>query len=153
MFQEVEGAYYRAQMNPDFVLAARLKAERRRADMETEADARRLMKSYGAPSWVADIVVETAIGHGASPLAVAGRARDQKSVRARNAAIYQVKATKPNLSSPQIARWFGRNHTGILFALASHQEQTGAPMLTGYRTNRERRRAATAAYARRKAMQ
>lgn len=151
MFQEVDGAYYRAQMNPDFVIAARLKAERRRADMETEADARRMMKDYGAPAWVADIVVETARGYGVSPAAVAGRARDQKSVIARNAAIYEVKSRKPILSCPQIARWFGRNHTGILFAIASHQERTGAPMLTGYRTNRERRRAATAAYALRKA--
>lgn len=129
----------------EFIKRARENQRRR----EAVAVARRIMKANNAPQWVADLVMDVAELHGVCPVKMLSSGRARNVVAARNEALYAVKATKPMLSSPQMARWFGRDHTTILFAIASHQESTGAPELTRYNINRERRNAHSLAYAKR----
>jgi hypothetical protein len=103
-------------------------------------------KHSGMPEWARQIAEETAIRHGICVSEIANGSRKYKVVRVRNEAIYLVKARKPMLSSSQLGRWFDRDHTTILHALASHSDATGAPALVGYNLayarERNRQRAA-----------
>jgi chromosomal replication initiation ATPase DnaA len=53
-------------------------------------------------------------------------------VAARNEAIYQIKAAHPNLSFPQLGKWFRKDHTSIIHSLARHAEANSLPSLTRY---------------------
>ncbi|WP_165358297.1 helix-turn-helix domain-containing protein [Mesorhizobium sp. Pch-S] len=94
----------------------------------------------GMPQWAIDIVQEIAERLGACISDIADSTRTSLVVAARNEAMYRVKERKPSLSSTQIGKWFGRDHTSVLFAIASYQEATGADPLVGYNINIARRR-------------
>jgi chromosomal replication initiation ATPase DnaA len=112
----------------------------------TEAISR--LHSRFAPSWVIRIILATADEHGVSPLHILRDCRFKNVVAARNHAVYRVKEKKPTLSSPRIAGWFNRDHTSVLYCLAVHADDTGAPKLCNYnieaarlrRANHNRRR-------------
>jgi hypothetical protein len=103
------------------------------------------------PEWARQIVERACEKHGICPSEMACDNRKHRVVKARNEAIYLVKARKPMLSSPQLGGWFGRDHTSILHSLASYSAATGSPKLVGYdlANARERNRIrAAAAYCR-----
>jgi hypothetical protein len=114
-------------------------------------EARRLgllaFKRRFMPEWARQIVEQTCDKHGICPSEIARDNRKHPAVKARNEAIYLVKARKPRLSSPQIGGWFGRDHTSILHSIASHSAATGSPTLVGYdlANARERNRIRAAA--------
>ncbi len=97
-----------------------------------------------APAWVIKIVLDTAKEHEISPADVVGECRMAVAVKARNHALYRIKEAKLTLSSPQIAKWFGRDHTTILHGLACHAKANDLPSLSGYNleASRERNRLA-----------
>lgn len=100
------------------------------------------LRRQGMPEWARQITAECADRHDVFVADIAGDSRRHKTVRARNEAMYLVKSAKPMLSSPQMARWFNRDHTSVLYALASHSKANNLPMLVGYdlETARERNR-------------
>lgn len=107
------------------------------------------LRRRGMPDWAIDIFACVAASRGVSMDAMVGSVRSRAVVSARNEAVYRIKEAKVSLSSSMIARWFCRDHTTILFALASHQKETGAPELTKYDLATARRRnAAISAYRR-----
>lgn len=114
---------------------ARARADEER-QIEARAEARRqgllTFKRRYMPEWARQIVDEAAKKHDVCPSHMAGDNRKYPVVRARNEAIYLIKARKPTLSSTQLANWFDRDHTSILHSIASYSDATGAPVLVGY---------------------
>ena len=84
------------------------------------------------PSRVRKIVAEAAKEHGVRIYSIFSPSRRAPVVMARWAAMYRVKAGNPSLSAPQVAKWFGRDHTSVLSAWARYAAITGAPSLTDY---------------------
>ena len=129
-------------MNPAFVAKARENAKTREARhvaellerqrLDATIKARHLLAARSVPVWVRKMVLEAAQTSGVPALSLLIDCRTWAVVKERNALLYQIKATKPHLSSPQIARWFGKDHTSILHAIACHQRDSGAPALVGY---------------------
>lgn len=99
-----------------------------------------LLRDRGMPVWARKIVEDVANRHvvGIEFLAVKCMAR--RVVVARNEAIYLIKAHRPMLSALVIGRWFDKDHTTILYALASHSDRTGDAKLTTYDLNMPRKR-------------
>ncbi len=123
-------------------------ANQRRADINA---AKRMMHDRSAPSWVIERLLERAEKHGVSPALLAGKSRQYAIVPVREELIYSIKATKPGLSAPQIARWFGRDHTSILYSIAKHAlNNRGVAALTTYDVPK-RHASAAAFHARRRA--
>jgi hypothetical protein len=96
------------------------------------------LRRWGMPEWARDIVSEVCRSHDVFVSDVASACRRHKVVYARNEAIYRVKESKMTLSSPQIARWFNRDHVSVLYSIASHQHMHGLPKLVGYDLERSR---------------
>ena len=94
----------------------------------------------GMPGWARAIVFDAAQKRGARLDRVVGRSRVFADVSARQAAMYEIKAAKPMLSATLIGRWFDRDHTTVLHAIACHQEANGLPRLSFYRLDRVRAR-------------
>lgn len=132
--------------NPAFMQAARDAAVRRAiedAHRAEEERAKDILRQRGVPLWVRDIILDAAKEHGVSPVAVVtSNVRRVPIVEARWKAIHRIKTAKPVLSSLQISRWFGQNHTATLYALARYAEMHGGPTLTGYDIVRRRARRA-----------
>jgi chromosomal replication initiation ATPase DnaA len=122
--------------SPEFVKQA-LEARRRRQSEQLREQERiraiKRMKRHGAPEWVADTIFATAAAYNVSAADIMFGVRTYDVVDARHAAIYEVKATKPVLSSTVLAKWFGIDHTTVLFGLAAYAHKTGAPSMTKYK--------------------
>lgn len=85
------------------------------------------------PEWVRRIVREVSEKHGVPPREILSRSRTVQVAAARTEAIYLTKATEPMTSAPTIGRWFGRDHTSVLTALARYQAKHGAPAYSRYK--------------------
>lgn len=121
---------------PEFVERVRQERIKRQSEALKEQERSRALerlKKQGAPRWVADIIIAVSEERDVSPGDVVFRSHSYPVVDARHAAIYEVKATKESLSSTQIGKWFGVDHTTVLNALATHSFKTGAPKLTNYK--------------------
>lgn len=94
----------------------------------------------GMPGWARAIVFDAAQKRGARLDRVVGRSRVFADVNARQAAMYEIKAAKPMLSATLIGKWFDRDHTTVLHAIACRQEDESLPKLSGYRLDRVRAR-------------
>jgi hypothetical protein len=116
--------------------------EAKRLDEKQEAHRQGLLtfKRRYMPEWARQIVDEMSQKHGVCPGDMARDDRRHKTVKARNEAIYLIKARKPMLSSPQIGNWFDRDHTSILHSIASHSQSAHAPKLVGYDLDNARAR-------------
>lgn len=101
---------------------------------------RKHLRKRFIPVWVGEIITEVSARHGVFPTEIMSKARSQRIVKARNEVFYLIKACKPEISTPQIGRWFGRDHTGVLHSIASHADATGSPKLYGYDLDGVRRR-------------
>lgn len=84
------------------------------------------------PEWVRCIVRDAAEKHSVRMSDILSPSRARAVVRARCEALYFTKDSKPWLSSSQLGKWFGRDHTSVLFSIARHSEHTGATRLTTY---------------------
>ncbi len=135
-------------------VAKQREARRIAAVEEFRRQGLRKLADNGMPAWARAIVAEVADRNGVFLTEIAGKTRTRKVVAARNEAAYLVKAAKPEVPVLRMSGWFGRDHTTILFALASHAEKTGAPRLTTYNLALTRRRnAANQSSARKRARQ
>jgi glucuronate isomerase len=109
----------------------------------------KIFRQRGTPQHFREIIRKVAEEHNIPVTLIASKSRARKAVMARNAAMYAIKEKRPMLSSPQIARWFDRDHTSVLHGLASYASKAGLPNLVGYDIERVRRRNARIAAERR----
>lgn len=123
---------------PEFIERARSAVTARTRQTEFNQQGLLVFRNRGMPEWARQIVAEVCSKHMVFISDIAGMSRRHKVVRARNEAIYRVKANKPSLSSTQMANWFDRDHVSILYAIASHSHATGDPMIVGYDLSRVR---------------
>ena len=139
--EQVDKSMRRGGFTPEFLREVENKRRELAAMFAIEnltKQAKRVLRDRFAPTWVKDIVLDVASAHGVSALDMVLDCRVKKVVKARNEAIYFVKYAKQKLSLKQVARWFGKDHTSILHAIACHSEMTGAPRLTHYDIERVR---------------
>lgn len=99
---------------------------------EGAAEATRILNRNGMPGWARDIVIRVAKVHGVSPLDVATSCRKRDVIPARNEVYYLLRTmvspvTGNELSYPMIAKWFGRDHTGVLWGAARHARDNDLP--------------------------
>lgn len=124
---------------PEFIEQSR-RSRARAVKEELRAAGLSRLKRWGMPEWARNIVIEVCERTDVCPGEIASDARFQRVVKARREIIYRIKETKPILSTPQLGRWFNRDHTSILHSIAMHQEQCGAPRLVGYSLDKLRLR-------------
>ncbi|MER8848539.1 MULTISPECIES: helix-turn-helix domain-containing protein [Mesorhizobium] len=99
-----------------------------------------ILRRHGMPDWALTIVREVCGRVGVRVSDVASRTKHRKVVLARNEAMYLIKARKPDVSMPMMGRWFNRDHTAVLYGIASHQDLAALPRLVGYDLDRVRQR-------------
>jgi len=128
MFQEAGIGY-----NPELI-ARRIKEQKLREAQRVldraEKSAISILRDRLAPVWVRDIIIASAADEGVHIGEVIGESRRRQVVRARHRAMYLIKATKPGLSFPQIAKWFDRDHTSTIYAVAKYGLRNGLPAFT-----------------------
>lgn len=134
MYQEAGIGYSPA------LIARRVKEEKvreaRKVLDKAETDAINILRSRFAPAWVRDIIIAAAEEENAHIGEVIGESRRRDVVRARHRAMYLIKATKPGLSFPQIAKWFDRDHTSTIYAVAHYGLRNGLPAFTSSKGRR-----------------
>lgn len=95
-------------------------------------DPLRPLRRSGFPAWAIDIVCRVAEKHNISPLRLVASTHRSIVVDARHEAIYEIKRAKPALSSTQIGKWFGRDHTSVLYGMARHAANNDLPPMCGF---------------------
>lgn len=90
----------------------------------------------GVPLWVSDLINEIARKHCVRVARIIGKDRSSAVVIARNEVLYEVRRRNPRLSFPKIGLWFGRDHTAVMFAIASHARRNNLPKLTEFDLDR-----------------
>lgn len=114
------------------------------------AEALRLLNGRGMPSWAREIVIRISKAHAMSPLDIVMVCRARDVVAVRYEIFYVLKTTASPVSGqepsyPQIGKWFLREHTGILWGVATHARNNGLPPVGNYdldaATSRKRKRA------------
>ena len=98
--------------------------------------ARDTMRDRGVPQWVRETIFRVANKHCVYVSEVLGESRRKQVVGARHEAMYLIKATKPGLSFPQIAKWFARDHTTTIYAVAHYGLRNGLPAFTSSKGRR-----------------
>lgn len=117
------------------------RAERARLAMENMNKlGAKTFKARFMPAPMFEIVKKVCQEHNVSLMLVASDSRKRIAVKARNEAMYLIKAARPKLSSFQIARWFDRDHTSVLHGIAGHASKNGLPNLVGFSFERVRAR-------------
>lgn len=117
-------------------MAARWRAEQAKKNAQPprvaplRVDGCRLM-----PQWAADVVAEVAAVHSVKPEQLLSKSRLVKVVCARNEVFYRLRdmvspVTGARASFPQIAAWFGREHTGVMWGAARHAVKNELPLLS-----------------------
>jgi hypothetical protein len=84
------------------------------------------------PVWVREIITDVSQRTGLSIETLIGTDRSRKAVAARSEALYLIKTAKSPIldASPsfcQIATWFGREHSGIIYNVWIYAERNGLP--------------------------
>lgn len=88
-----------------------------------EARDRKAVQAMTAPQWLRDLVFSIAEKHGIDASLIVGRDRRRFVVAARNEVFYLARfhvLPSGTPSFPNIARWFGREHTAVIFGAARH---------------------------------
>lgn len=101
----------------------------------------RLMNEYGMPRWARDIAIEVAARYQVPLAAIVGPSRKRTAVVPRNEAFYLIKTTiSPTNgdfpSYPQVAKWFGRDHTTVLYGARRHAKLHDLPLTCDYHSKR-----------------
>lgn len=99
-----------------------------------------IMRANGMPDWVRKIVFQEADAAGIPPSDLVLKCRRVPVVRARQKAIYLVKAQKPMLTLMKIGGWFGLDHTTVVHSLAAHAERCGGHRYVSTDIKRRRER-------------
>ena len=85
------------------------------------------------PEWARNVVREVSHRHAVPVREIFSPIKTRLVVAARREAIYRLKFEKPTTSAAKLGRWFGRDHSTILHALACYQDLYGAPVLSNAR--------------------
>ncbi len=118
---------------PEFLAYVSEDRQRQRAEeLAAKRHAEAMAKLRRVPKWAFGIITETLETYGVLLHEFLSDCRPVNVVRARHHVYYRIKEAKPTLSSPQIAGWFGRDHTTILHGLACHARRNGLPGLSRY---------------------
>lgn len=116
------------------LIARRLKEQKLREARKVldsaEKSAIAVLRERLTPVWAREIIIAAAADEGAHIGEVIGESRRSEVVRARHRAMYLIKATKPGLSFPQIAKWFDRDHTSTIYAVAQYGRRNGLQAFT-----------------------
>jgi len=99
-----------------------------------------IMRENGMPDWARTIVFDEAKEAGVPPCDMMSKCRRVPVVRARQKAIYLVKAQKPMLTLTKIGGWFGLDHTTVIHSLAAHAERCGGHKYVSTDITRRRER-------------
>lgn len=96
-----------------------------------------ILNRNGMPVWARDIALRVAGARGVSMLDVVTRCRRRDVVPARNEIFYLLRAASSPItgmspSYPQIAKWFDRDHTGILWGAAKYAHDHGLPAFSEF---------------------
>lgn len=102
----------------------------------------RVFRRRGMPDWARSIVDQASVRTSVGIDLIASDSKIHRIVRARDEAIYRIREARPTVSAPLLGKWFGRDHTSVLYSIAAHSERTGAPALTTYALRRARKRMA-----------
>lgn len=132
MPDEHQDSWKRRGYNPEFVRSVLARRQVPRPG------AGRLVRVPGVPLWVSELINETARNHGLDVSRITGKDRSSNAVIARNEVLYEVRRKNPRLSFPKIGMWFGRDHTAVMFAIASHARRNDLPKLTEFDLDRHR---------------
>lgn len=128
MYQEAGIGY-----NREFTEKAKREQAIRRAMALIEQErivAKRVLRERGTPERIRDLILEIADEHKVHAGEMIGESRRKPVVTARHAAMYLIKASNPGLSFPRIAKWFDRDHTSTIYAIAHYAQRNGLPPLT-----------------------
>lgn len=120
-------------LNPTFVREQKRKIQRLTVEAYISAQRKqavRTMQDRGTPEWVREIIFNASDEANVSADEVLGESRRKDIIPARHRAMYLVKAKKPGLSFQQIARWFARDHTTTIYAIAHYARRNDLPPLT-----------------------
>lgn len=98
----------------------------------------KVFRQRGMPEAFREIVKQVATSRRVAVMLLASKSRMRIAVEARMEAMYLIKERNPKTSSPQMAKWFDRDHTSVLHCIASHQERYNLPKLVGYDLLRHR---------------
>lgn len=117
-------------------------SRRARAQLYLHSEAKAELRRRRAPRWAIELVCEVAARRGVPLDEVISDNRSRRAVEARFEAIYAIKSRNQALSSPTIGRWFDRDHTSILYAVACHAHRESLPQFGAFQlaTARERNR-------------
>ncbi len=111
---------------------AALQAER----AERDARAWRSLSLRSVPIWVRELIQSEAEIANVEVSDIIRDCRIEKVRLARNKILYQIKEQRPKLYATQIAAWFGKDHTAVLYSIALHARTHDLPPLTGYNVER-----------------
>lgn len=101
-----------------------------------EPEALRIMRRRGMPLWARNIVATVSELNRQDMGDVIGRSRRRVHVRVRNEAWYILRTTPSPVrhiapSYMQIGRWFGRDHSSIIFGACRHALENSLPSPSG----------------------
>lgn len=127
------------------VILERVAKERAQQIEHDRRQALQLLQDIAAvrsiPAAVVDIIIEMAnVYEVPAHLLVASKPRSRVIAPARFAAIYTIRASNPNRSFETIGRWFGTDHTSVLYAAKRHAQINDLPQVTGMSRNTLERR-------------
>ena len=91
------------------------------------------------PERVRRIVLDTCHKHSVPVWQLMSDDRSDCVVMARREAMWLAKAGRPMTSASQIGRWFRRDHTTVLYAIACYQRDHGGARLTRFKVEGKRR--------------
>lgn len=126
MSDEIASGWKHRGYNPEFVKKA---LARRSVSLPAAGQPVRVS---GVPLWVSDLVNLVARNHQIDVGRIMGKDRSQDAVIARNEVLYEVRRKNPVLSFPKIGFWFNRDHTAVMFAIATHARRNFLPKLTEF---------------------
>ncbi len=127
--EDANSSKYRGY-NPDFVRRALARQHL------LQPAAGQPVRVPGVPLWVSELINETARNHSLDVSIIMGKDRSSAVVTARNEILYEVRRKNPRLSFPKIGIWFRRDHTAVMFAIATHARRNALPKLTEFDLDR-----------------
>lgn len=128
MYQEPSVGY-----NREFAEKAKREQAVRRAMALVEQErvtAKRVLRERGTPERFRDLIIKIADDHNIHAAEMIGDSRRDPVVEARHEAMYRIKEMWPALSYPRLGKWFARDHTSCIYAIAHYGKKHGLPPLT-----------------------
>lgn len=115
-----------------------MKASHKKFQKSASTVGMQILRGRSVPQWACDIIVAAAEKHDVLLTSILIECRRRPVTAARDEAIYLIKRAKMSLSAPQIARWFGKEHSTVLHSMVRHVERTGDEPVTDFNIRRDR---------------